>query len=362
MSIKNYTVILTTNSPIFIGNGLKISKKEYIFNKLENKAYIPDMVKMFNFLTENNLLNAYEDYLLRDNIDFAVWLRNKNIKNYKDFCIYNIGCQDVVFEKSSKKEIVPFIKDKYNKPYIPASSLKGAIRTALLSTEIMQKPNKFSRYKQSIEKNSFSDGRNKLLSRETKAVEQTAFNTLGFNKKKGNAVNDVLSGLIIGDSEPLSTDDLVLCQKIDVTINGTEKKLPILRECIKPNTKIKFSLTIDTSRCQYTKEMILNALNSFVKQYNDNFRNHFVSDAYHGDCNIYLGGGCGYATKTFMYPLFRKTGVKLVAKTIDATLPNEKIRRQHGYRNDFKVSPHMLKCTNYQNTLYEMGACSLEIK
>ena len=360
--MKNYTVILTTNSPIFIGNGLTISKKEYIFNKFENKVYIPDMVKMFNFLTENNLLNDYEDYLLRDNIDFAIWLRNKNIKNYKEFCIYDIDCQDVVFENRGKKEIMPFIKDKYNKPYIPASSLKGAIRTALLSAEIMQKPNKFSRYKQDIEHNNFSDKRNRLLARETTGIEQTVFNTLGFSDKKYNAVNDVLSGLIIGDSEPLSTDDLVLCQKIDVTISGAEKKLPILRECIKPNTKIKFSLTIDNSRCQYTKEMILNALNSFVKQYNDNFRNHFMSNAYHGDCNIYLGGGCGYATKTFMYPLFGKTGVKLVAKTIDATLPNPKIRRQHGHRNDFKVSPHMLKCTVYQNALYEMGACSLEIQ
>lgn len=256
----------------------------------------------------------------------------------------------------------PVIRDVItNLPIIPASSLKGAIRTALLSAEIMQKPNKFSRYKQDIEKNSFSDGRNRLLSRETTGIEQAVFNTLGFSDKKYNAVNDVLSGLIIGDSEPLSTDYLVLCQKIDVTISGAEKKLPILRECIKPNTKIKFSLTIDNSRCQYTKEMILNALNSFVNQYNDNFRNHFMSNAYHGDCNIYLGGGCGYATKTFMYPLLGKTGVKLVAKTIDATLPNM-VRRQHGHRNDFKVSLHMLKCTVYQNALYEMGACSLEIQ
>lgn len=75
-----------------------------------------------------------------------------------------------------------------------------------------------------------------------------------------------------------------------------------------------------------------------------------------------MGGGCGYATKTFAYPLLGWGGVETVSKIIDSTLPF-RARDQHKHRLDRQkgVSPHMLKCTQYQKRLYEMGACSVAI-
>lgn len=75
-----------------------------------------------------------------------------------------------------------------------------------------------------------------------------------------------------------------------------------------------------------------------------------------------MGGGCGYAAKTFTYPLLGRGGVETVSKIIDSTLPF-RARDQHKHRLDRQkgVSPHMLKCTQYQKQLYEMGACSVAI-
>ena len=79
------------------------------------------------------------------------------------------------------------------------------------------------------------------LREEKNQLEQGVFHTLNRNeKRKSDAVNDLLCGLRIGDSEPLRVDDLALCQKIDVTRDGVDKRLPILRECVRPETEIRF--------------------------------------------------------------------------------------------------------------------------
>ena len=57
-------------------------------------------------------------------------------------------------------------------------------------------------------------------------------------KKVKNAVNDCLSGLHVGDSAPVSLEQLTLSQKIDYTLDGKPKPLPLLRETLIPGTEI----------------------------------------------------------------------------------------------------------------------------
>ena len=107
-----------------------------------------------------------------------------------------------------------------------------------------------------------------MLKRETDHLEQEAFYTLGRDKETGrNAVNDILGGLRISDSAPLSLEDLTLCQKIDVLRNGNQRKLPILRECLKPGTELHFTLTIDPKLCPVTPKRMLHAAMELVSLY-----------------------------------------------------------------------------------------------
>lgn len=78
-----------------------------------------------------------------------------------------------------------------------------------------------------------------------------------------NAVQDVMKGMIISDSKPLKISDLTLCQKIDVDTSGKRTRIQMLRECIKPGTKIEFELTVDESINTYYDETILDAINHF---------------------------------------------------------------------------------------------------
>ena len=244
---------------------------------------------------------------------------------------------------------------------MPGNSLKGASRTILLSNNILEYNRRYSGNKKDI-KNTRYKGR-RYLEREANNIENKAFNTLKRNEeKKYDAVYDTLSGLRISDSKPLSIDDLVLCQKIDVSVDGNENKLNVLRECLKPNTNIEFELSIDTQLCKYTVDEILEAINNFYKCYLDVFLKKFKKPSSNKKNSFYLGGGSGYVSKTVSYPLYGDDeGVKIVSNIFQNTL-NNRAKRDHKHEKDVAlgVSPHMLKCTRYNNNLYEMGLCNID--
>lgn len=362
--LKTYKIIINTLSPLFIGSGESIGKKEYVFHKFNNKVLIPDLHKLYKGLKELNLLREYEKYLLHDGRDLFAWFRANNVdnKDYQQWMKYSLDSGDAVFEDRGKKEIQLFIKDSYGCPYIPGSSLKGAIRTILLSDAILKNNNQYSTVKRNI-KNARYNGK-RYLNNEVKNIESQGFNTLERKKDKpDDAVNDSLTGIRISDSKPLSVNNLVLCQKIDVAVDGSENKLNTLRESLKPNTNIEFVLTIDTQLCKYTVEDILDAVNNFYQCYYGAFLKAFRIPTSNMKNLLYLGGGSGYVSKTISYPLYGKDeGVKVVSDIIQNTL-HPKVKKEHKHDRDvlLGVSPHMLKCTRYNNHLYEMGLCSFEI-
>lgn len=366
--LKRYTLIMKTSSPVFIGSGEKIGKKEYIFQAKENKVYIPNMGKMYQFLKERSLLKSYQSYLLNDNRDFAYWLQSQGIKkcDYMPWILYRLDSGDAVFEQRGKKEILTFQKDTYGQPYIPGSSIKGFFRTALLHNGIQQWDEKELQRRGLTIKNAERKGRNIYLSRESKDMEIKYFNKLEKDKKrKSSAANDIMSGFRISDSKPLSIDDLVLCQKIDVNMEGSEHRMPLIRECIKPNCTITVDITIDTTEFSFSIEEIEHAVQSFMKMYQKIFAGKYLAKRmeHAGDNMMLLGGGVGYVSKTNTYSVLGENGVDTVSKIIDNTL-NYKQKKEHKHEKDKRlgVSPHILKCTKYHNQLYEMGYCSWKIQ
>ena len=171
-----------------------------------------------------------------------------------------------------------------------------------------------------------------------------------------------MNGLHIGDSKPLSLDDLTLCQKIDVHVDGRERDLPILRECIKPGTRLEFDVTIDDTECPLTIEQIRSSINVFLQGYNKLFLEKFQEETPYVKDVIYLGGGAGFATKTVLHDLLENSNDKVRLRIIGSIL-NFKAKREHKHHLDYKagVSPHTCKLTEYNGERYQMGACSIEI-
>ena len=358
--VKHYTIKVTLEGPVFIGSGQSIGKKEYLFDPRRKLVSIPDMAKLYQFLQNSRLMDAYETYMLEGWDELSSWMRQHGVleRQFARWKADSIDSGDAVFENRGKKEIATFLKDAYGCPYVPGSSLKGALRTVLLSSALLNRPQQFDRPRSEVRNAQLFGKRKNMLRRETDQLEHQVFRTLQRNTKRPqDAVNDTLSGFQVGDSAPLSVNDLTLCQKIDMLPDGKQRRLPILRECLKPGTELSFPLSIDTALCKITPKQIGSAAGDFVQAYEKYYLNAFPMNGIIGGGNLYLGGGCGFVSKTVLYPLLGKAGLQ---KTSDI-LSSQFKAHKHFRDKEEGVSPRTVKCTKYRGEYFEMGACTMEI-
>lgn len=364
--LKTYEVVMRTVGPLFIGSGREINKKEYLFLNDRKQVGIPDTQKLYFELSKRRKAEIFEEYLLnKGNLSLTDWLirQKMNTGDLEPLMKYKLDCGDAVLDRGANRlQIMECIKDAYGMPYVPGSSLKGMFRTILLGADIKKFPEKYQNEKSEMWKSvSEKAGRISYLRKNVMRIEGNAFRTLERPKTKPqDAVNDIMQGFIVSDSEPLSTENLVLCQKIDRHTDGREKPLPILRECIKPDTQIRFSITIDTAFCTYSDAVIMDAVKCFMTDYYNNFSRAFEGMDIPKTNYVVCGGGSGFVSKTIVYPMYGKEkGIEFAQQVFDKT----NVPRVHKHDNDKKygASPHIMKCTRYQGRLLPMGVCKIKI-
>lgn len=359
--LKVYDITLRVCGPVFIGSGQEIGKKEYIRIPEQGKVLIPDLPGMYGFLKKRGLARAYEDYLMDSKaVDLFSWLRQRNIRleDMREWTSYTLDCGDAVFDRG--KQIKTFVKDAYGCPYIPGSSLKGMLRTILIAEDYRRHPERFAQVREEIRRNVGKPAdKKKYLKNETDRIEEIAFHKNLSDRKKEDMTSDILAGMIVSDSMPLSIDDLTLCQKIDYHVHGMERRLPILRECLKPETEVHFTLSIDQEIHPVIPVRYLRAaIDEFAKQYDRVFLSRFPNTAEPSGNTVWLGGGAGFVSKTVLYNLFgREQGLELVPKIFEKT----GVPQMHGHKADGRhgVSPHILKITKYMGKSYQFGECRI---
>ena len=367
--LKHYHIRMRTMSPVFIGSGTVIGNREYIYLQNQHKVIIPDLMKMYTLLAKNGHGEEFQEYMLSEKFPLGSWLSRKGYRpaHFASFRSYELDAGDYFMEDPRSGRIKPpqdiqsFVKDPYGMPYIPGSSLKGMLRTALLVWIAANDESRFREALSNIENARTDRAVRSFLSKEAEALEQQAFHTLDRQeKRRADAVNSIMSGLIVSDSSPLSTNDLTLSQKIDLSLEGTENRMPLLRETIRPNVRIEFDLTIDEKLFPYTISDILEALELFNHTYYESFGKAFGrGNPEPGIC--WLGGGAGFATKTVLYALFPKKQAVEIADQVFWNTINRNYPKHH-HEKDLRLgfSPHMYKCTRYEGRLCDMGMLKME--
>lgn len=359
--LKKYRIRLKTIGPVFIGSGHNLRKREWLLNHRKTEALVLDYPKLFDYLSKRNLIESFEYFLLAEHYPMYKWMSDNGIteKEYAIFENYRLNTENVEFSRDAR-DMLTFIKDAYGKPYVPGSSLKGAIRNTILAKNISDDNLDASRVKSGIE--TFKGNKRNFLRTEKDEIERKYFYTNLRNKEKPrDIVNDCMSGIRISDSKPLSLDTLTLCQKIDINSRDYENDLPILRECIRPNTEIQFDMTVDETEVSLSIDYIKEAISDYLAIYNMLFLDNFTKEEQYNDNVIYLGGGTGFASKTVLNQILGRTNdserVKLIGMVLDKTIG--KTTHCKDYING--VSPRVVKLTEYDHELIQMGPCEIEI-
>lgn len=398
--LKSYQAELETLGPVFIGSGHLYTRKEYMFLEYGTKIGILDMQKAYALMRRRRKAEAFERYLLNEpSPNQRSWQRNAPYRGYEDLSrlalstwltrndirvseilpcmkyVADAGTNKLNEQKGIKLQILEFIKDPMGCPYVPGSSIKGMLRTILLTDLICSARGKLDPSLRKLEsavdfsRNSYEKiNRTRFLQNEIENLEADAFYTLNRNRERfTDQVNDSLAGLIISDSEPLSVDDLVMCQKVDRYVPGfTDRKgqrvefryMPLIRECLRPGTKIRFTISVNSALCDMTPEKLQKAIANFNAVYWEQFVAKFKTVPRRSD-SVYLGGGTGFGTKTIIYPALREKSAKDVPVIFAKTgVPQN---HQHGKDPSVGVSPHTLKETLYNGKTYLMGECRLHI-
>ncbi|CKQ21910.1 CRISPR type III-a/mtube-associated ramp protein csm5 [Mycobacterium tuberculosis] len=182
------------------------------------------------------------------------------------------------------------------------------------------------------------------------------------NTRPQDAVNDLFQAIRVTDSPALRTSDLLICQKMDMNVHGKPDGLPLFRECLAPGTSISHRVVVDTSPTarggwregeRFLETLAETAASVNQARYAEYRAMYPGVNAIVGPI-VYLGGGAGYRSKTFV------TDQDDMAKVLDAQFG--KVVKHVDKTRELRVSPLVLKRTKIDNICYEMGQCELSIR
>ncbi|MEO0082541.1 MAG: type III-A CRISPR-associated RAMP protein Csm5 [candidate division WOR-3 bacterium] len=201
-----YYLKLTPLSPIHIGSGREYFPQEYIPQENPDRILIVDLdqlIQKYPRIADQSFLAEQRTPLWETRAGELV-LRDASLVLNSDKTDRHT-LQDI--KASAKRENVStiweFTKTAYSRPYIPGSSVKGAVRTAIAYYLLATSPETFSRLKQVIV------ARNpRIEPGDGSAVEQLVFTD-------GNGAHDDLMRLwSFSDSSPLD------CHKTLTVVQG----------------------------------------------------------------------------------------------------------------------------------------------
>lgn len=319
MGVRRYSLDIVTAGLVHIGNGKQYGKRDYFASG--NKIAVLDTRKFVSRLDAQQV-EKYCKFLGDGHARLQDFFRgNTDLARIAEQSVaYKIDSPLATARRGSIQyhDVWEFVKDPYGKPYIPGSSVKGMLRTAILLNMVLDDANGF-RSLFDID----AACSKKMKKTADKRIEKRAFWKEQPNPADPGIVNDIMKYISVSDSSPLSTDDLVFAKKFDkfskndsadhklnmgklTVVEGNE--LDVYRECLRPGVRISVDIVVDDRIDAYLNNSILNArgLNEVLQRsfdfYSKCFLEHFEQGeggaAVSGDFGASADGQCRYVIQS----------------------------------------------------------------
>ncbi len=225
---------LQTITPVHIGSGETLNHIDGYY--ANDKWYRIDLDKVLAHPDVD--INALTSEMSRRDFRWSHYFSRHNM-NAADLSTYSLLCA----QSPETTDIREAIKSVGNRPYIPGSSIKGALRTALLSDLINNEENtKLKKDSSEHLHREINKGSHAYLRNESpaKKIEEMAFG------KDPN--HDLLRALQISDTEPVESDALAIEMAWTVTLDQNNELVQKNHngvEVIQGMKALTFTLKID---------------------------------------------------------------------------------------------------------------------
>lgn len=384
---------LTCVAPVHTGSGEKRRAFEYIYDSRTNEVAFPDASKWIALLAQHGLMDEFARAIERGAFrekSLREWLLAQGLKEAAlcAIALRRAATPSLVTTERGRKSLNDIVCQTTladGHPYIPGSTIKGALRTGILYDAIRRDPLRFRPLWGRIraEKGSLRD-RKKALGRIVAELEQAVLHTLSLpGVKPGDAVSSVLRGLRVSDAVGTGATDTIVLQKVDATTKRSktdknESRLPLFRECIPAGRTLRFSITADLAMLGMAGVPSLEQVISCVRAYtadglrlqkqtflpmNSRFYQPLFEAAETAD--MLLGGGTGFLAKTLVYALADsdEEAREFIAAYLDDAFTERKggrVEPKHRHRQfDRTLSPRTLKRAVMGQDDWIMGLCSI---
>lgn len=365
----NYKMKLEAVTPIHIADvdyKSKVKKNEYVLDYRTKRLTIIDTNKFVDYLAKKGLYESYISFIQGNIERFNLYTfldKNHMLSDVDKFekVIYN----DVKYSHKKDKqmnEITLFIRDSYGDPYIPGSSIKGALMNFLLVDYIVKNRDKYKNEIKEINrmKNQPYYKYKKNVSGIISNIEKDILYGNGGNDKKGH-------GISVSDtynSENLGTN---IFRDIDQKMEGKRQgynTMPNYREYITSRSKMSFDISLDFEKIKHGKlgiETIEDLLSS-LKNAADYLVKNILKQ--NNKSNIILGGNTGYHQKTVVHALFPEDRERVEA--VRLLINNSKHNKSKGaairyHLNDKNYSPRVINRVDSNNELAGMANIAKEV-
>lgn len=234
--MNTYNVKATIITPMSVGNGSQYSPyKDYFIR--DGMVHFVDTEKLGRNLSKSeDLMDEYVEGVAnmdgnRSRFNLLHFLEKKLQIDSAEIIQRSI---DFYGDPNSKLPINGFLKTPNNEPYIPGSSIKGAIKTALVYTDLEKILRGEEWKRQFFNKLSQIDLRDK---KETGKLKEITKELEIFLKEKAEVkVEDTIERLAVSDSSSLRKDTL---QAVDLK----RSQIPVRQEMAKVDSQFYFSLS-----------------------------------------------------------------------------------------------------------------------
>ena len=381
--IDHAQLSLTIVSPTNIGGSETLTTKDYMYNYDAGEVYLLNNYEWFRFLARHNKLAEFEIYMQNEMVrpngrTMYDWAKNTigSSQLTKDVLgpaigsiikssIYNEG------RKNSLNDITPQIRGANGEVYIPGSSIKGVIDSAIISH--MLRNNKAFRSNVQRELRKVLDvykrkNAGSLFKDIFKMVNQAIIKHIHvLTNNDGKPLKGILAsafrGISVSDAMPMSAIQTEVLKKEDSCVDedGTHE-ISVHRECILPNQKFFFTLTLDTA---ITKGIGITSVDQVLEILQEDFdaTHELLSSKFKKvspsifkaleSANAYIGSNTGFVQKTIIMAAFtdnEETGIDIIRAILDVKFQKAK----HANKDHF-MAPRAIKLVKWNGHYYEMG-------